>query len=290
MVDFIPQERATPIRVPSTANLMIDSKDRGNFFSSCWDFQITKSSSILNGFFTRIGTTEVVMEWCEDNISTKLNNTSISFDISGIGANTYSGTQTIPFAPGFYNAKEAYDTIVAYLNTKTGITGCTWAVDSYGGGYSLDCDDGFYTVGTQKLAAQLDLSGQNSFLISGTTTGVILDCPDLRPYRYVDMVSSQLTYNQELKDASTAALVRDVLCRWYFADDVPDAYDGYGFPILMGYQKFVRRRLYNPPKQIKWSNSQPIGNLAFQVFDDTGQLLPNSVMSNFLMTLQISEV
>jgi hypothetical protein len=72
--------------------------------------------------------------------------------------------------------------------------------------------------------------------------------------------------------------------------DVEPQYDAYGFPILMGYKKFVVRRLFNPPKQIRWTNNQPLGNIAFQVYDDTGSLLTASAEeNNWLMTLQFSE-
>jgi len=61
-------EKAVTIRYPATANLMIDSSDRNTTRNpSAWDFQITKNQSIQNGFFTRVGTTEVVLEWCEPN-------------------------------------------------------------------------------------------------------------------------------------------------------------------------------------------------------------------------------
>jgi hypothetical protein len=59
----------------------------------------------------------------------------------------------------------------------------------------------------------------------------------------------------------------------------------------MGYTPFCARRTFNPPKQIKWSPNQPIGNLAFQVLAATGEIYPNeSLLSAWQMTLQVSEV
>ena len=61
---YSPTDKGTTIRQPATANLMIDSADRDEArYNSPWDFQITKGQSILNGFFTRVGTTEVTLEW-----------------------------------------------------------------------------------------------------------------------------------------------------------------------------------------------------------------------------------
>jgi hypothetical protein len=55
MVDYVPVEKGTTVRQPSTANLMISSKDRNlTVYPNPFDFQITKQASIFNGFFTRI--------------------------------------------------------------------------------------------------------------------------------------------------------------------------------------------------------------------------------------------
>ena len=93
-----------------------------------------------------------------------------------------------------------------------------------------------------------------------------------------------------MKDASTAKIVRDVLVRWYFAFDQPPTLDKYGFPILMGYTAFCLRRTYSPPKQIRWESNMPLGNLAFQLYDPSGNLVEMDAASSWGMTLQVSEV
>lgn len=293
MVDFIPSERGTPIRYPSTANLMIDSADRDDkAFSSPWDFSITRNYSIMNGFFTRIGATEVVLEWCKDNISFDLSNNWVKVDISGGGANTTNLSNVVISIPsGIYNVAQTMDAIVAVLNDISGSTGgMVWGVTTNFGDARIQVINnqiGYINILEEGLLYdQLDIS-----------TGGALEpyasvfCADLRPYRYLDFVSSQLTYNQDLKDNSTSKNVRDVLVRWYFTEDSPEPLDKYGFPVLMGYTRFVRRRLYNPPKQIKWQPNQPMGNLSFQVYGDDGDLVTADLLdSNWLMTLQLSEV
>ena len=102
-------------------------------------------------------------------------------------------------------------------------------------------------------------------------------------------MSNQLTNNQSVKDASTAANVRDVLVRWYFDYDNQTPTDEYGYPILMGYSPFYLRRLYNPPKQIQWQSNIPVGNLSFQLYNNNGLLQSVVPETQFLMTLQISE-
>lgn len=294
MTEFIPSEKGVPIRQPSTANLMIDSADRIDpLGSSAFDFQIQKNYSLMNGFFTRIGTTEVVLEWCQDNISgLDLSNNFMSFDISGIAPNTYSGTQSIQLVSGFYTAADAYNALIIILNDLSGTTGAVFSVNTDPGGPYFECTGAFFATNGEKLARHLDLANvAESTFLGGSVTGVPITCPDLRPYRYIDFVAPQLTYAQDVKDATTAKISRDVLCRWYMSWDTPPQLDAYGYPILMGYTRFCARRLYNPPKQIKWDTNLPIGNLSFQVFDDNQLLLPESALAtNWLMTLQISEV
>jgi hypothetical protein len=266
---------------------MIDSYDRTAFYPSPWDFQITKTNSIMNGFFTRIATTEVVLEWCIPNIQTDIND-SLILDISG--ATVVDTALNIHVSAGFYTVEDLLDALVAEMNAEN-TAGCDFSVVNKGGFVYIDCSGGQFQVNTATpLSSTLFSSATNPDVYS--IDHLISECADLRLYRYLDFISAQLTYNQDLKDNSTANFNRDVLCRWYMAWDDQPIYDGYGFPILMGYKKFVLRRLFNPPKQIRWANQQPLGNIAFQVYDNTGALLENfstTGVSNWLMTLQFSE-
>jgi hypothetical protein len=289
MVDYVPIEKGTPIRMPSTANLMIDSADRINAnYPSAGNFQITKNASILNGFFTRIGTTEVVLDWAEPNIILDVNDTlDITIDLQ---------TETITLEPGFYTVERALDAIVQEANDV--FPGFIFSIIQTGGITVLDCktDPGdlaqdfiFETESVLLLALGFVLYTPSNQKVVGAT-----GYPDLRLYKYIDITSSQLTYAQDLKDSSTASEVRDVLCRWYFAWDTQNDLDGYGFPIFQGYTAFQQRRLFNPPKQIRWEPNLPIGNLAFEVYGKFVGDAPSEKLAgtnfDFLMTLQISEV
>ena len=156
---------------------------------------------------------------------------------------------------------------------------------------SLVSTIGTFEILQTNLSNQLGLTDQ---VDSGFDIEHLVQAPDLRNYSYIDFLSSQLTYNQKLKDASTNAADNNVLCRWYFAWDNPPQLDGYGFPILQGYTSFVERRLFNPPKQIRWESNMPIGQLSFQIVDENGFLLsatePNiGAYFTWQMTLQVSE-
>ena len=270
-------EKATVIRYPSTANLMVDSADRNETVNpSAWDFQIVKPQSTMNGFFSRIGTTEVVLEWAEPNIVEG----TITLDISGATTRTQ-----VPFT--IYNTFFNVATLLSEMVVAfSGTNGVTFTVSSIAGQAGLNAAGGKFRVISTPLALQLGIDLSTNLDTRKQITGV----PDLRLYRYLDFVSPQITYAQDLKDNSTAPINKDVLCRWYMAEDSQEAYDSLGYPILMGYEPFVRRRLYNPPKQIKWDNNLQLGNLSFQVYDEDGDQLPQSnPKSNFLMTLQFSE-
>lgn len=311
MVDYVPIEKGMTIRQPSTANLMISSMDRqdvvngvpvltpiGNptytTYPSPWDFQITKTNSIMNGYFTRVATTEVVLEWFVPNISNTLNNRNFKVVIDGT-------TYEITIAIGFYTVQQALDQIVSALNAKSGISGT----------YTFSISNGYNGTAISRVALHCVVTsggaGKN-FTITETVLSDLLDfspggvatsyssifAPDLRPYRYIDFISTQLTYAQDLKDGSTNTQDRNVLCRWYFDFDNQTASDSYGFPILMGYQPFTLRRIFNPPKQIRWEPNLPIGNLSFQVVDEYGAIIVGQANqrldSQWLMTLQVSEV
>lgn len=281
-------DKGVTIRYPSTANLMIDSADG---VGTTWEFQITRKQSIVNGFFSRVGATEVVFDWCEDNISSDLSNNWITADISGV-------PRTVFIPNGNYTVETALKYIASGFNDLSGVTGKACAAGAistglFAGLLFLPASGGQIEIQPGPLANALNfLTLVGGQLQPFGTPGYFFvpSCPDLRPHKYLDIVSEDLTYSQDLKDSSTQTYNRDVIVRWYFADDVPEQIDGFGFPILMGYIPFCRRRLYNPPKQIKWDNNLPLGNLRFQVYDENGnQPLTDGVDTTWLMTLQLTE-
>lgn len=291
MTEYIPTEKGVPIRQPSTANLMLDSADRNtNVYPTAFDFQIVKSANLQNGFFTRVGTTEVVLEWCEPNVPfAPATDRAIWVDVSGVGANTSTSVGGFTLVDsGFYNVSELLSTTLNAIKTRASSDAQIY--QDAGGKTFISSGNTVFrftsTNGTNALVKKLGLSTGATYY--GREN--VENCPDLRLYRYIDICAPNLTYAQDVKDASTAPKVRDVLNRWYFAEDVPVANDNLGFPILQGYEPFVRRRVYNPPKQIKWQSNLPVGNLDFQIYDNNGNLVQGTSDTNWLMTLQLSEV
>lgn len=274
-------EKGISIRFPSTANFLIDSQDKTSGESSA-NFLINRPQSLLNGFFTRLAPNEVVLDWCVDNIQADLSNNFLSFTV---GATTYNAV--VP--DGQYTVKLLLDTLVTKMNALA-IASHTFSISAIGadvpGKVSIaDSNAAGFTVLPSRLQRQLTLitpaSPQQTYPVN---------CPQLQAYTYLDFVSRQLTYNQDLKDSSTEPSARDVLYRWYFADEVPNSLDAYGYPILQGYNPFIQRRPIAFPKQIKWDARQPVGQISFQVYGSDGIQLSGNYEFDWRMTILVSEV
>jgi hypothetical protein len=318
MSDFVPTEKGVPIRFPSTANLLIDSVDRYGYSggdTTAGSFTIQKNQSILNGFFSRIAPTEITLNWAVPNVydasgadPTQGGNyfpANVRVDISG------GSITNVKIPVGLYTMAEALDTLVARLNAAS--LGATFSITQSGTAVNL-----VSTVGYRFPAPSA--SGKNSFVLGlgfsiggayQTTKTIYSNQPSLTgsdgagyvindstptsslvQYQYLDFVSNQLTYNQELKDSSTNQQTRDILFRWYLTQNPSTYPDKYGFPINPTYAPFYERRPIAFPKQIKWSNNQPIGQLQFEVYAQSGanSILLNTAGFDWGMTLLVSEV
>jgi hypothetical protein len=280
MTEFVPTAKGSNIRFPSTANLYIDSADRASGTST--DFLINKPQNILTGFFTRLAVNEVVMDWSIPNVLASYGNNTFIVTVTGANAGTYTAT----LFDGFYTVKSALDSIVSQLNATVLGAGRFSIVTSVDLGIFLTIASGTYSVTVTTLSTQLDISNPAT-----VETNKQIKDPRILNTKYIDIVSQNLTYNQDLKDASTAQNVRDVVFRWFLAWDNEATYDGYGFPILQGYKPFLQRRSIAFPKQIKWDNIQPIGQLGFQLYDSMGALFNTTIgRLDFNMCLLVSEV
>jgi hypothetical protein len=325
------RDDVTTSRPSSTSLLTIDSEDRFNgdytisrtvrdgsgANANPYNFTINKAESLMNGFFTRLAVTEVVMNWAVPNINIK------SSSIIVVG-NTPGGpvSYTISIPQGFYTPKELAAALQSAIRSGGG-GNFNGALVTYGAngfpvfGYEkgvstattiwflpLDYNTPAYPYPptTKQLFDVLGFTQSNSLPASSNifgTTSFAQWC------RYVDIVCPQLTYNQPLKDTTSQPIARDSLCRLYL-DQITGAFnqniaqlDGDAFTPT-GCTPFVIYRNFTLPKQISWTPNQPVGQLTFQVFDDTGALLSEVLPSNsqtsnvptaadWAMTLQVSE-
>jgi hypothetical protein len=309
-VEDTAEKKAVTTRPSSTANFLIDSFDRdGDAYPSSGDFQIVKKQSIFNGFFNRMAMQEVVLDWGIPNISSSGDVETSNFSISYDDNVNPPVEHTISIPDGFYTVEKALDTIVSQLNVSVGTPGAFVITSGIGttGPAEMEIDQAVVPGGTFEILLQPTLFPlQNNLgsllfaanqLDNGYAAAYPVMAPNLLPFRYLDFVCNQLTYNQELKDGDTSEKSRDVLYRWYFGWDNETAYDGYGYPILQGYRQFRQRRLIAYPKQIRWQSAQPVGNLSFQVYNDRDEIVDATLYTTangganmeFQMTLLLSE-
>lgn len=211
----------------------------------------------------------------------------------------YTAIQVLQEAAGAINAAAAL--LVDPLRLAVQFNGLVVSLVSVGAG-----NDPFYVVWVDGVDPAYALARQlfSTAQLAGaavTNTEITMSSPRVLGTTYVDIVSPQLTYNQDLKDATTDANSRDVLYRWYIAqDNVPHEREPLmltyaataapavqvltptNIPVLQGYTPFVVRRALPYPKQIRWSPAQPIGAVTFQCFDDRGRIIDTK---NFPWTL-----
>jgi len=108
--------------------------------------------------------------------------------------------------------------------------------------------------------------------------------PQMLSTKFVDIVCTQLTGDQAVKDSSTAQSVRDVLCRLYLDNGLNTS------PQTLGTTPFTTQRAFPFPKQIKWLGQRNVGNLLFEVYDDRGNLLTTGEPTASGYTTQFSDV
>ncbi len=340
------RDSAVTQRPTSTAILAIDSEDRFKDYEvadtvstgasgmanvSPYDFTISKNQSMMNGFFTRLGVTEVVFPWVYPNINIRTNRVAIVVD-------TNAPLPPIPFTRilidvpiGFYTpsmlaakiqqlVRASNPVLAAFTMTYgTALTGSTKPVFIYDTGdvnvvmgweriaYNNDAvgpEYYPYPPTTKQLLDVLGLAGQNLTAAGLYTSGetALTLC---QAVRYVDIVCTQLTNNQALKDTMSQIVARDVLCRVYIAGA-----PGEQSTVLPSSSTFCPPgcmpttiyRDFSQPKQIQWIPNQPVpGFLRFEVYDDTGNLLeipfvtpggtgiPHENAVNWSMTILVTE-
>ncbi len=320
-VPYNQQNIGQTIRPSATALLTIDSEDRfktvfgrrnavstiGKLYNwNPYDFQIVKSEALMNGFITRLGVSEIVFP------TAALPNINPKTDTINIIYNAGSGNQEVALklTNGFYtpyvlastmtSAVRSLATPLAAFTMVYGVgnipcfqykTNTTTTIAFFPNPGNIPAYP--YSENTRQLYDVLGMTySQNSQLTAAQTATSITNCQDSR---YYDVICSQLTLNQSLKDASSQQIVRDSLCRIYIADTnaqntvqcIDQAYTPPGTAPTTIYRNFT------VPKQIQWIPNQSIpGNITIQVYDDNGNLLIPVVPGyglDWSMTLLASE-
>lgn len=320
------RDTAITQRPTSTSLLCIDSEDRfaDNLAlrdpavrarSTPYNFTITKNQSMMNGFFTRLGVTEVVFPWMIPNINSAT--ATVGFDFKNGAAPAVAGTVQLDL--GFYTPSmiaSAIQTEVRAKDASLAAFTMTYGVDDAGAQgpvflyntNALGVTVRFYPLDSAALGTvpQINIRSRQLFDLLGftnTQSTLAIKGQGYQTYcqatRYVDIVCTQLTANQALKDTMSQVVARDVLCRVYVGDA-----QGVQSTVLPSASTFCPPgcmpttiyRNFAQPKQIQWIPNQPVpGYLKFEVFDDAGNPLDllslddASEGTNWSMTIAVTE-
>jgi hypothetical protein len=310
--NYSARDPAITQRPTSTAILAIDSEDRyksyiderivsvdpAAFNKTPYDFTIQKGEPLLNGALTRIGVNEITFPWTIPNINAKTRRIRVSW----VNAGVPGGPSTVVLDEGFYTPADIAATLQAkirLLNVGLAAFTMTYGVNFTGiptPSFQYNTNNAAVTISFDALpynsaiypyssnAKQLyDILGFNdsNTLLAQFGGGVSTYCQAIR---YVDIVCSQLTANQAVKDSMSQPISRDILARLYVG-----AAPGVQSTVKCSAAEFCPPGCmpttlhldYSQAKQIAWLPNTPIGGfLRFQVYDDTGDLLTNS-FTNF---------
>lgn len=304
------RQPAVTIRQSSTALLTIDSEDRYNSYiqsrnitSTPYNFSITKTESLMPGFITRLGVSEVVFPWAIPNVNLKSQTIAVSYFLNGAAAEFFSFDIPIGFYTPSQLATIMQSSIRTALLVSSPLVGQSFTM-TYGSSVDGSANNvpmfkyatnvvgetiAFFPETPNTPAYPYSAQSKQLFDLLGFTTinnaplaagsGIYTYC---QATRYIDIVSSQLTNSQAQKDQTSQTVARDMLCRIYLGDGGPGGQSTvqpssstFSPP---GCAPTVLYRNFTNPKQIQWIPNQNIpGFLQFQVYDDTGDLLDNMV-------------
>ena len=301
------RQATVTVRPPSTSLLAIDSEDRFSNYAQAsaaatlsptilnvtpYNFAISKAESLMNGFFTRVGVSEINFPWAIPNINDKSNSMIVTYQTTG---NPPVST-TIQITNGFYTPYTLATTIATAIDAIPALAGFTFIYGEFGQPSFIYTGPGgnttlisfspvpyntaaypwpnttkqlFHVLGMTDLNGVLALEGAGGYTFCQWT-------------RYIDIVCAQLTNNQALKDQTSQTVARDVLARLYLGDAL---IQGNQEPLASqpdfcppGCAPFTIHRQYTNPKQIQWLPNQPIpGYLQFTLYDDSGAPLTETL-------------
>ena len=323
------EEKGVDIRLPSTAFFGVSSFDRyssttvasqiSNQTSPYSQVSLSSNQNLLNGFFTRIALTEIKLPWTMPTVSGRNKQMTI-WDDQGSG--TWIST-TIQCSSGWQDPFTMASSVQASLKglVDNSFT-CIYDPLQHAFVMASNSSTKFYLQPCPQTSMDKSLQNTNRITIfemmnwqstsqANAQTSLTSGVPTMLSTQFVDVVCEQLTYNQDVKDADTGTITRDVIARVYLTPDQTTPQVGTSFTYTpqggsattafyteswVGSEPFQVYRQFAFPKQIKWSPNMPVGNLVFNLYDDQGLPLTTGVpaddkkMGNWNITLLVSEV
>jgi len=282
-------EDVVTMRKPTCGFFMLDSADRNLSGAAAaldadvqpWNrFSIAKPQPLLDGFAKNLAVTEIFFPWCIPNINPRNNQLYIEFVTGGI--------KTVTIPTGFYTGSTLATAVAAGINALTGVGGVspyvtvTWNAAARTFNIAPTPSNPFtlwaspvnsvdYTTWTQ-TPSLLKTMGFNPAQLSTNIqlpSGVTGSPTFIRYTNFVDIVSSRLHYDNEIKDGdSSQRTIRDVLTRVYCASDVST----YNVDEV-GTAPFLIHRQFVTPKYIRLNPKQFFNAIDISVLDQYGDLV-----------------
>lgn len=317
-------DKGTTVRSSTTALFTISSQDRAKTMDelrlakgTSYDFTIVRPTNVLSGFFTRLSVSEISFQLTIPNINEKTNKIDFVWYYNNI-----FNYDTLVIDIGFKTPREIADAIeteiqainpvLALATFKYGlndIPSFTWDTtacppDGLGnlpeiGFFAMrpNTIDYPFNADSTQLFDLLGFTGDLGFVTPGYGTPTTISAYQentttfCNPNPYFDIVCTQLTGNQGLKDGSTQDNVPTALSRVYVAQNsntqiLPSDPDF----CPVGCAPTTIYINYANPKVIQWQPNQNVaGYLRFQVLDDSGNVIDYGA-TNQLVNNVIDEV
>jgi hypothetical protein len=323
-----PNENGTPIRMPSVALLCVDSADANSYNSAGYaitvgtpaQIQINKQAPLLFGYMTRISLTEINLAWATPNVNER--NNTLSIFVQGVD---FCGNYRIAVSQAFHTPSELAASVKTALdNLDINSDDVVWAV-------THSPRDAFFTISISGSTSGDPyffsiLPPNRSYIFTDTATDAGSDpvstyaveddltyMMGLTPpagagtdiYKtiksgyascqytpYVDIVSSILTKNQNVRDNDSALRNgQSKLARVYLSE--PGArnqftIDATGTAVdcnIVGCRPFVIHREFQTPKVISWNTTENVDIVDLQVLDRLGYpiFIENRVVSSEIL-------
>jgi len=297
-------DQGLDIRNPASSILGLNSRDRyANMIDAAskpqspFNCVLSSNQNFMTGFFQRIALTEIVFTWAMPTLTSARNKMYIT--VAGIDylltipVTYYTPTTLAAEFQVQVRAIGGGAILPAFTCTSGAITGLFTALSNSATTFFFKTFSAVTPTSNPDATTVFEMMNWNTYLLGGglAATAQISGPPTMLSTQFVDIICSQITANQDVKDGSSQNVTRDVLARVYLAADSLT-----GNPELLGSEPFKIYRQYTFPKQIKFDPLLPIqGFLKFEIYDDAGDLLTSgnpfvdADMPDWQITLLVSE-
>lgn len=202
-----PVEHGTPIRMPSTALLCVDSADAYKFDSDGYridtntpaSIQINKQSPLLFGYMTRISLTEINLQWATPNVNERNKTLTIGIETS---TGVFKGYYRVALTQSFYTPDE----LAASL--ETALENLTISGDSVAWSVTYNSRASFFEINIG-AASPSGTTYYFSIAPPGKTYTIVDTATDASPTGdvYTGLVNDDLTYMMGLTPPSDSNIL-----------------------------------------------------------------------------------